>query len=385
MLRSPIVTVLLLVLLAVAFLPAGHAAASALALLPEFFPNAPARPLEWVTPEPKRSTVELHYDGRTSLADLYDPGTPGTHGAIIIFLGVDQAGRDDPRVVRLGTGLARIGIATLIPESQDLLNSKVDPGEIDELVAAFQYLAGLPNIDPTRVGLGGFCIGAGLALDAAEDPRINDKVALVNSFTGYYDLGSYATSILTHTIQPVPAQPGVSTLPWEPAANATAVLADHLISLDPTPSEVDLLRAAIHDPKAPQPVLSRLSPIGRTIWSALTTKDPAVVASSLKQLPPAAQDLLRRLSPDTHLDQLHAKVFIMHDYEDTTVPYVQSRLLAANLRPGQAESDEFRIFNHVDPTASVSPFIFAEDVGRLGWHMFQLIEILQGAAPVERF
>src|ERR1035437_1102516 len=135
MLRSPIVTVLLLVLLAVAFLPAGHAAASALALLPEFFPNAPARPLEWVTPEPKRSTVELHYDGRTSLADLYDPGTPGTHGAIIIFLGVDQAGRDDPRVVRLGTGLARIGIATLIPESQDLLNSKVDPGEIDELVA----------------------------------------------------------------------------------------------------------------------------------------------------------------------------------------------------------------------------------------------------------
>src|SRR6476469_8752696 len=115
MLRSPVVTVLLLLIMAAAFLPSGHAALSAIALLPEFFPSAPARPLEWVTPAPKRSTIELHHNGRTSLADMYDPGTPGPHGAIIIFLGVDQAGRDDPRVVRLGTGLARIGIATLIP------------------------------------------------------------------------------------------------------------------------------------------------------------------------------------------------------------------------------------------------------------------------------
>jgi acetyl esterase/lipase len=384
-LRSPVVTLLLLLLLAVAFLPAGRAAGSAVALLPEFFPAAPVRPLEWLTPAPNRSTIELKYNGRTSLADLYDPGTPGPHGAIIIFLGVDQAGRDDPRVVRLGTGLARIGIATLIPESQDLLNSKVDPGEIDELVAAFQYLSGLPTIDPHRVGLGGFCIGAGLALDAAEDSRINDQVALVNSFTGYYDLASYATSIITHTIEPVPVEAGGNRLPWDPAANATAVLADHLISLDPTPAEVGLLRAAIHDPKAPQPVPARLTPIGRTIWSALTSKDPAVVSRSLEELPPAAQDLLSRLSPDTHVDQLHAKVFIMHDHDDSTVPYVQSRLLAAQLRPGQAEYDEFRIFNHVDPTASVSPIVFAEDVGRLGWHMYQLIAILQGAVPVERF
>jgi acetyl esterase/lipase len=385
MLRSPVVTFLLLLLLIVAFVPAGHAAASAVALLPEFFPNAPVRPLEWVTPAPKRSTIELHYSGRTSLADLYDPGTPGLHGAVIIFLGVDQAGRDDPRVVRLGNGLARIGIATLIPESQDLLNSRVDPGEIDELVAAFEFLAGLPTVDPGRVGLAGFCIGAGLALDAAEDPRISQKVALVNSFTGYYDLVSYATSIATHTIQPVPPQPGGDRLPWEPAANATAVLADHLISLDPNPSEVDLMRAAMRDPKAPRPDPARLTPAGRTIWSVLTTRDPDAVERLLKELPPAAQDRLRRLSPSTHLDQLHAKVFIMHDQGDSTVPYVQSRLLAMNLKPDQGAYDEFRIFNHVDPTATVAPNVFVEDIGRLAWHMYQIVAILQGAAPVERF
>ncbi|HLZ09788.1 MAG TPA: hypothetical protein VKT80_14455 [Chloroflexota bacterium] len=385
MLRSPVVTIILLLVLVIAFVPAGHAAASAVALLPEFFPNEPIQPLEWVTPAPKRSTIELHYDGRTSLADLYDPGTPGPHGAVIIFLGVNQAGRDDPRVVRLGTGLARIGIATLIPESQDLLSSKVDPGEIDELVAAFDYLSGLATVDPGRVGLGGFCIGAGLALDAAEDPRINQKVALVNSFTGYYDLVSYATSIATHTIQPVPPQPGVDRLPWEPAPNATAVLADHLISLDPIPGEVDLLRAAFRDPKAPRPDPTRLTPAGRTIWTALTTRDPQVVERLLNELPPAARDKLAHLSPSTHIDQLHAKVFIMHDLGDSTVPYVQSRLLAQNLRPGQGEYDEFRIFDHVDPTASVPPSVFVEDIGRLAWHMYQIVAILQGAAAVEHF
>src|SRR5205823_6171439 len=136
-------------------------------------------------------TVPLTYAGHEAMADLYDPGTTGPHGAVIIFLGVAPAGRDDPRVIRLGEGLSRIGLVTLVPQSQDLIASKVDPTEIDELVAAFTYHAGRPDVDPGRVGIGGFCIGAGIALDAAEDPRISRQVALVNSFTGFDDLSSY--------------------------------------------------------------------------------------------------------------------------------------------------------------------------------------------------
>ncbi len=376
---------LLVIVFGTTLLPAGRAATSAVALLPEFFPGSPIRPLEWLTPAPRRSTVELRYGERTSVADLYEPGSPGPHGGVIIFLGVAPAGRDDPRVVRLGEGLARIGLTTLIPESQDLLASKVDPGEIDELVAAFQYLAGHPGVDPRRIGIGGFCIGAGLALDAAEDPRINQQVALVNSFTGYFNLTSYVVSIATHTIEPYPPQPGVARLPWEPAPNAIAVLADHLISLDPRPDEQTLLRTAVHDPKAPPLDPASLSPTGRTIWSALTTRDPAAVERLLDELPPAERAKLDRLSPDQHLDQLHAKVFLMHDRDDATVPSVQSRLLAAHLRPGQATYDEFRFFNHVDPTASVSPLVFVEDSARLAWHMFQIIAILQVVVPAPRY
>lgn len=303
----------------------------------------------------------------------------------MIFLGVAPAGLDDPRVVSLGNGLARIGLVTIVPQSQDLVDSKVDPGEIDEVIAAFEYLAALPEVDPDRIGIGGFCIGAGLSLVAAEDPRINQRVALVNSFTGYYDLSSYAISILTRSIVPDPPGPGDARVPWEPASNATEVLADHLISLDPNPDEQDLLRSAAHDPKAPRPNLEALTPIGRTIWSALTTRDPATAEKLIHELPPSDQEILRRLSPSTNIADLHAKVFIMHDRDDSTVPYVESRRLAAHLKPGQGEYDEFHFFKHVDPTASVSPAIFVQDAARLAWHMFQVVEILQGAVPVERF
>lgn len=384
--RRLVLLMLVAVLLAATVWPPGRAMASTLLLMPELFPNAPARPLDWLTPAPTRTTIQIHDGNRTAIATLYDPGTPGLHGAAIIFLGVSPAGLDDPRVVRLGEGFARIGIVTLIPQSQDLIHSKVDPGEVGELIAAFEYLSKRSDVDPGRIGIGGFCIGAGLSLVAAEDPRISERVALVNSFTGYDDLSSYAVSILTHTIQPYPPRPGVQRLPWKPAPNAVAVLDEHLISLDPNPAERKALRAAALDPKAPRPDETRLSPIGRQIWTLLTTRDPATAERLLAELPPTDEALLRQLSPSSHLADLHAKVFVMHDHDDSTVPYVQSRLLVAHLRPGQGEYDEFRFFQHVTPgTASVSPLVFIRDAARLTWHMFQIIEILQGAVPVPHY
>ena len=168
MLRRIIGLGLAVVIIATVVTPIGRGLGSAVLLLPEFFPGVPVRPLELLTPQPEHTTVQLSYDGKTAVGDLYTPGTPGKHGAVIIFLGVAPAGRDDPRVVRLGEGLARVGLVTLVPQSQDLVDSKVDPTEIDEVVSAFQYLAAQPDVAPDRIGIGGFCIGAGLSLDAAE-------------------------------------------------------------------------------------------------------------------------------------------------------------------------------------------------------------------------
>ena len=67
---------------------------------------------------------------------------------MIIYLGVLPAGREDPRLVRLGDGFARIGIVTLIPESPNLKAGKISEEEIEELIAAFDLLSELEYVDP---------------------------------------------------------------------------------------------------------------------------------------------------------------------------------------------------------------------------------------------
>ena len=219
--------------------------------------------------------------------------------------------------------------------------------------------------DPRRI-----LIGAGLALDAAEDARIDTKVALVKGATGDYDLASYATSIATHTIQPVPPQPGIDRLPGQARRKCDGGVSHYL---DQSRSEPDR-----GPPPARGDARSECAKAGPGSIDACRANDldgiddqrPQVVERLLNQLPPSAQDKLRRLSPSTHLDQLHAKVFESCARSgDSTVPYVQSRLLARSLRPGPGRYDDFPIFNHVDPTASVPPNVFVEDISRLAGHV----------------
>ena len=49
------------------------------------------------------------------MADVYAPAGGGKRGAVLLFMGVNPAGKDDPRVVNLANGLARAGMVVMIP------------------------------------------------------------------------------------------------------------------------------------------------------------------------------------------------------------------------------------------------------------------------------
>ena len=76
------------VIIATVVTPIGRGLGSAVLLLPEFLPGVPVRPLELLTPNQSAPTVQLSYDGKTAVGDLYTPGTHGKHGAVISLLGV---------------------------------------------------------------------------------------------------------------------------------------------------------------------------------------------------------------------------------------------------------------------------------------------------------
>ena len=372
--------VILVVLTVVVYFVAGPGslALRTALLVPHILPTAPARPLAWFTPAPVVETVEIEWPTGTALADLYRPNDDKVHGAMIIYLGVLPAGRQDPRLVRLGDGFARIGIVTLIPESPSLKAGKISEEEIEEIIAAFDLLSELDYVDPDRVGVAGFCIGASMAMLAAQDERIRDRIAFINNFDGYLNLEEYVLSIATRSIKPEPASAGEERATWDPAPNVTRILVDHLVATLATEQDRELTLSLLDAGSATPEQVSKLSPNAQTILKIMWAEDAVEARKILSDLPPEARELMERLSPDKNLDQLTTKMFIMHDRNDTTVPYVESRRLARALDEMGRPSvyTEFDLFKHVDPVQPLEPTKMAGEIGRLFWHIYSFIGVI---------
>ena len=86
----------------------------------------------------------------------------------------------------------------------------------------------------------------------------------------------------------------------------------------------------------------------------------------------------KSISPSAYLDQLHARLYVMHDVDDPFIPFTESRNLVASAPPGVvARYTEFSIFEHVIPDRDVPWQTFVPDVWRLFWHVHAvLMELL---------
>jgi hypothetical protein len=98
--------------------------------------------------------------------------------------------------------------------------------------------------------------------------------------------------------------------------------------------------------------------------------EPDEFEDALAALPPRALAYLDGISPSTHIDQLRARLYVMHDVGDSYIPFTQSRYLVRNLAPpGLQLYTEFSIFQHVIPDKPVDLATFAVDVAKLYRHL----------------
>ena len=356
-------------LLLVAQTREARTAMRAASLVPYVF-DAPVRPLEWVTPPPIEE-VARYTDGTRQLeGDLYRPGTAARHPALVLSLGVHPVPRDDPALVRLAHGLARDGFVVLIPDSPDLRSDRILPTERDAFVAAIAYVRGLGDVDPARIGLVGFSVGASLLVVAAADPRARDDVRMVNFFGGYYD----ATDLLREVAARQIVLDDGSTAPWEPAPLARQIFAAVLLeSVDASGDRAVASRALVDGVALSDAERDSLSARARLVYDIFTADSPAAVDVLLSRLPDDVRARLRDISPSTHVHELHAKIFVMHDVDDAFVPYVESRRFVAALPPDQRVYTEFSIFAHVEPTRSLDLPAFLGEVLKLVRHMYQAL------------
>ncbi len=358
---------LVLLILVVIFLGATHqgrASVKAAMFIPHVF-DAPVKPLEWFTPAPSRERVSFPIPSGAAIGDIYRPPGEGPFAAVVLFLGVNPAGADDDRVVRLGEALARSNMATLFYWSPIMADGRMVPEDIQNLVAAFEYLAGQDFVDPDRVGIGGFCVGASYSIMAAAQEPIRDQVVFVNAFGPYFHMTDLVTSIASQT-----RSYGDLVQPWQPDKLTREVFVTHLTK-DLPQNERDMLRAAFArgaDPSVVDPL--SLSDEGQAVHALLQGAPRQQAAEYLSRLPAETLRDFDRISPSQYVHDLKAQLLIMHDREDALVPAFESRRLNDALADrDNVRYTEFGLFDHVTPEIRLGPWETAKELGKLFLHL----------------
>lgn len=353
-----------------------------LVLVPSLLDAGP-QPLGLFSEAPVRSAVRYR-EGAASgdLAELWLPAgaSPDDRaGAILLVFGVNNVGRNHPAVVRLAEALARTGVAVLVPDSRTLLEGRLEVGEIDGVVQAFELLAARSEVDAQRVSIAGFSVGGSLALLAARDPRIAGRVQWVNAFGAYADATTYLASVAAHAYELDGAE-----VAWEPTPLAREVFFKFVLDQVPDATDAAALRARYERPILDGEIARPSAPTeqalttdaGRAAYRLLTAGSLAAAERAVGELPRASLEFIDALSPARHLDGLEADVRLMHETEDHHVPFVQSRALAAALSdaaiPGDVRLTEFRLFDHVQPD-DVDLVAASPELWKLWWHLHGLM------------
>ena len=344
--------------------PQGKAAFRAALFVPQIL-EVPFKPQPWFTGTPVRHEVTYRQDTGTGLADIYRIPDGKRRAAVLLFLGANAAGRDDKDVINLGEALARGGFVVMFHWSPTMaLQHNIDPAEIDNLVRAFQFLEKQEWVDPERVGIGGFCVGASFSLVAAADPRISGRVRFVNAFGPYFDARDLLLQVSTRSR----LDRGERT-PWQPDSLTLKVFANELIETLDDPAERDLLNKVYITGE--QADLSTLTPAGRTVSRLISGASPEESVRLYDSLPKDFRDAMDRISPSKYVDELQAELLILHDRDDRLVPAAESRRLAAAMQErGGVRYTELLSFEHVRPTSGTGIWEAINEGFKLYRHMY---------------
>ena len=130
--------------------PQGITAFKTIFFIAQIIPNIPIKPSDIFVKDPIQEKISFQLNDRQGFADIYRPDDDERHAAVLLFLGVNPAGRTDQRVINLGKTLARSGMVVMIPWSDNMTNYVIEPSEVDDLISGYEYLLKQDFVDPEK-------------------------------------------------------------------------------------------------------------------------------------------------------------------------------------------------------------------------------------------
>ncbi len=310
----------------------------------KLFPMLPSRPVNWITPKPLVEKVTYPTLHGYATGDLYRPPGRGPHRAVVVILGVVPFGTDHPQVPRLGEALARSGFAALLYWSPAMRDLRLEPDDAENIALAYEWLISQPNVDSTRSGLLGTCVGGSFALMAAASSRIRDRVSFIAAYAPYSSLFTLLQDAASSsTVREEQRQP------WEVDQLTRKVLVRSLTS-DLEPDEAGILRDAFTVPEH-EPDRNKLSQAGKNICSLLSHPDAEEAQKIIERLPDILRARLAAMSPVRYLKDIQTPLIILlHDRYDQVIPVGESRRLRSELASHEGLVYKELQFQHLDPS-----------------------------------
>jgi hypothetical protein len=331
--------------------PLGRALTRSASLLPALLSASEPAPLVLAGDPVRFRRITISSAIGPIFLDIYEPATPpppipGGREAIIDVLGAGD-NRAVPQLVNLSQALAREGIVVVNIGTPALFRYQVSARDGEAVVQAFELLEHWPGVDPHRIGILAFSIAGLPAYIGAADPRIRDRVAFLAILGGYFDVTSLLRTV-GRRAQEVDGQ----TQAWHPATTTLYVLA-YSMSSQLSPTDQKLLQKAFPLTKFGPPLTAQqqaqLTPEAAAFYHLLEGDGPGSVDRNLAALSPSMKALLTRLSPVSVIDRIRAPIHLLHDRNDSDIPFTQTQEFAAALARLHHPYDfaAYTIFSHV--------------------------------------
>ena len=336
---------------AVGLWPFARDAAFAVALIAQLARPLQPGPLTRWTAAPSRESLTVPSGEKILAATLFRPASSARGTGVVLVHGVNETGKDDPRIVWVADLLARAGFLVLTPDFTGFKSLTLRASDIDEIAASARFLgARMPGGGPERVGLVAFSYGAGPAMVAAAGPAVRDQIRFVVSFGGYYDLANVITFVTTGWYEHRDHRGRLAPNPYN-----RWIFLKYNLDLLHDPRDRAILVEVTRDraggpPGQEGPPPPGLTPEGQAIYALLRNRDPARMPALLGQLHPDVATQIARLSPSRVLRDVRARLFIVHSNPDEYIPFTESlRLAEAAPDPGRVHLAILGSFRHVRP------------------------------------
>ncbi|MGH8508616.1 MAG: alpha/beta hydrolase [Gammaproteobacteria bacterium] len=322
----------------------------ALLTLLDLVHRAPAAAFD-IRPRALRTALSFAVEQRHYQADLYRTADPMLAG-IVFVPGAAADGKDDARVIRFATTLARARFAVLVPDVVALRELKLLPDTARDVADAVTYLRSRKELAPAgRAGILTTSVAVGPALLALLDSSLSRQVRFLISVGGYFDLPRVLTYFTTGrydayglSLRNKPHEYGKWVYALSNASRLEDARERYLLG--------KLARRKLENPEAEvNDLLASLSTEGRQVYDFIVNRDPTRSARLLSRFPPALRTDVERLNLAARdLSRLKTRFILVHGLDDSMIPYVESVALAAALPAGQSRIFLPRGLVHVDVT-----------------------------------